>query len=907
MSGLAKLKIHKTVNLKNKAGSLPRYGRFFWSFFIILALLASQVLFIEPVKAAISLRGSATTGSSTGNTSITINKPAGVVIDDVMIATISTTGSPALTAPAGWTAIEAAPTISGGIQLQTYYKRAGSDEGSSYQWSWTGTQRAAGGIVAFQGVDRNLANPIDNAGAAHSKAVTSGNAIAAPGITTASNNAMLIASYANESTGPISQPPGMTERFDLGGDGGVLATDVRTSGNTEIWPTAGGTGARTASGDVGNYAAHMVALTPAPAATVDQSAYRFSINADNNTPARLTSNLTAANDTINGTAVDTNNSVFYTVGDNAASWVVEKRRIADGSLCTSTNCGATFGTAGRIVQDVAGSTTEKAYGVTVDPSNDAIYVVGNDQAVAAGQWRIEKRSASTGALITGFGTNGVIQRDLSPGDDTALVALLDRVNGYLYVGGYDSGLSNGNNRWSLHKYRTDNGSICSAANCGTTFGTAGIYTYSFASNSNDRVAALEIDPTRTYLYVAGYSTSTNGKTQWTMQKMRANDAALCSAANCGTQFGTNGIYTNDPTNRDDKIKTLQVDSAGGAIYLGGYEQNTATSSQWRIEKLNLDTGILINGFGGSGCATNQNGALCTNFSTGYGSLESLSLDGAGGYIYSLGVMDEQGPDSQWRIQKRNRSDGSLVSDWASNGTASVNPSANLDPPNSIVIDVDRGLLWATGGDRSISTTDMQWYFTQLQLDTGTLWLAPQDTVAAASTNITFRLRLLLHTSSQNLLASDARQFKLKYSPRVGTCDTSFVGESYVDVATGGSSEILYHDNPNNAEAAAATALPGDPVHGTDTSVLQTIEEANNFTNTSDVLNGRDGLWDFVLKDNNAFGAYCFKVVNSDGTDLASYTTMPEVTFCKEDPKTEALLRHGTYFCEGLKKSFIWTL
>ncbi|HSX43872.1 MAG TPA: hypothetical protein VLE69_01055, partial [Candidatus Saccharimonadales bacterium] len=256
------------------------------------------------------------------------------------------------------------------------------------------------------------------------------------------------------------------------------------------------------------------------------------------------------------------------------------------------------------------------------------------------------------------------------------------------------------------------------------------------------------------------------------------------------------------------------------------------------------------------------------------------------------------------VQKRQRSDGSLVSAWATSGTATINPSSGVDPPTSLVLDINRSLLWVTGGDRTLGVSNMQWYFQPLSIDTGTVWLAAQDTAPAASTSISVRLRLLLHSNTQQFL-SGSQNLKLQYSPKSGTCDTAFVGENYTDITT--STEVGYHDNPSVSDATAMVAVSGDPVHSSDPTTLETIEEANDFNPAADVPPAQDGEWDFTLQDNSAFGAYCIRAVYDDGssTQLNTYTVIPEINFCKDDPRTDNLLRHGTYFCGGLKKSFFW--
>jgi hypothetical protein len=160
-------------------------------------------------------------------------------------------------------------------------------------------------------------------------------------------------------------------------------------------------------------------------------------------------------------------------------------------------------------------------------------------------------------------------------------------------------------------------------------------------------------------------------------------------------------------------------------------------------------------------------------------------------------------------------------------------------------------------------------------------LAAQDTAATlGSTGAAFRLRILLHMTTNKLATLSAQSFKLQFAQRGSDnqCDTSFNGESYTDVTT--STVIAFNDNPTPADGAALTANSNDPTHGTHTIVNQTYEELNNFTNSQAAIpSGQDGKWDFSLKDNGAPAntAYCFRVVKSDGSLLDTYTVIPQIT------------------------------
>jgi hypothetical protein len=164
-------------------------------------------------------------------------------------------------------------------------------------------------------------------------------------------------------------------------------------------------------------------------------------------------------------------------------------------------------------------------------------------------------------------------------------------------------------------------------------------------------------------------------------------------------------------------------------------------------------------------------------------------------------------------------------------------------------------------------------------DVGTA-LAAQDTAATlTSTGQAFRLRALVHIGTLNL-GINGNNFKLQYVDRgTGSCAVPAGGTpaAYTDVST--TTQIAYKDN-TPADGAALTANGSDPTHGADTIVNQTYEEANNFTNSQGAINiGQDGKWDFALYDYDAFSntTYCFRIVNSDGTALNTYSVYPTIT------------------------------
>ena len=196
---------------------------------------------------------------------LSINVPTGTVAGDVMIAAIATTPSTVtITAPAGWTLIQAVTqTTATSNRVSTYYRVATATEPASYTWTLsTAHTGASGGIVSYSGVDNTT--PINvSAGAATASALTH----TAPSITTTVANGMLVTVHEYASARSWTPPAGMTERVDIASRAASTA-GVTLEMNELLLGAAGATGAMTAtastSADTG--ATVSIALKPAAVA-----------------------------------------------------------------------------------------------------------------------------------------------------------------------------------------------------------------------------------------------------------------------------------------------------------------------------------------------------------------------------------------------------------------------------------------------------------------------------------------------------------------------------------------------------------------------------------------------------------------------------------------------------------------
>jgi Bacterial Ig domain len=217
---------------------------------------ATVTIAVEAPGSGISFRSASSATNGTGLT-LDVQAPAGIVSGDVLVAVIDVRGTPAITAPAGWTLVrldEIATTMRQGL----YVRVATGSEPSSYTWGFSKSQTAVAGILGYSGVDPT--SPVDaSSGLANATAVTT---ITAPSITTSANGDEIIGFFGITGTRTMTPPGGTTERFDIAASG--VTYPVSASGADFEQLAAGATNDMVAvASGTGKNIGQQIALRPA--------------------------------------------------------------------------------------------------------------------------------------------------------------------------------------------------------------------------------------------------------------------------------------------------------------------------------------------------------------------------------------------------------------------------------------------------------------------------------------------------------------------------------------------------------------------------------------------------------------------------------------------------------------------
>jgi hypothetical protein len=315
-----------------------------------------------------------------------------------------------------------------------------------------------------------------------------------------------------------------------------------------------------------------------------------------------------------GVAVDS--SGIYVVGfDNSPGndeWRIEKRSLTNGAILWTQASNPSNG-------------DDRTFGVAVDSSG--IYVVGFDNSLGNGQWKVEKRSLTDGTLVWTQTNNP------SNGDDWATSVAVDSSG--VYVAGFDN--SPGNDEWRIEKRSLADGTLIWSKTDNL-------------SNGIDRPIGVAVDSSG--VYVVGFDNSP-GNDEWRIEKRSLTDGTLV------------WTQTNNPSITGDEAIGVAVDTSG--IYVVGYDTSQGPE-QWRIEKRSLMDGALL-------------WTQIENPSTGVDEVWGVAVGSSG--IYGVGSDNSPSPGSdnfEWRIEKRNLTDGAIL--W----NQTENPSNGDDWAASVAVD-----------------------------------------------------------------------------------------------------------------------------------------------------------------------------------------------------------------------------
>jgi len=346
-------------------------------------------------------------------------------------------------------------------------------------------------------------------------------------------------------------------------------------------------------------------------------------------------------------------------------------------------------------------------------------------------WRLQKRTLPSGALDAGFGVSGSILENPGAGVDLPFKLVID--GGFVYlIGARESALHSGLFDVRVEKRRTSDGALAAS------FGSAGVLQGASAASQDGIPLPWCLAVDASFLYLAGPAPESAGDTKWRIEKRDKTTGALVPS------FGTAGAIEENPTALVDGCFGIAIDATSmwlvGAQNVDGV---TASNGQIRIEKRTTLDGSLVTGFGTGGIILVDPGPgddlaedvlsdgaslfvysrVETSFSSGIfsarvekrslvdGTLSQPAVTGGasdptgalpcghlavdGAFLYVSGA--DNAADCRWRIEKRLRSDLSLVAGFGTAGVVSINPTAGAaDRPLSVT--AVGGVLYLAGMD-----------------------------------------------------------------------------------------------------------------------------------------------------------------------------------------------------------------
>jgi chitodextrinase len=199
---------------------------------------------------------------------VALSKPSATAANDLLVAVLATRmprTATVNTVPTGWQLVRKTTHPSSATPELTQYvyaKRAGSSEPSSYSWTFSSYRHIAGIVLAYSGVSGNKV-AVEAWDGQHTASTAS---VAAPSITTAGSDRVVLGLFSGDGTGSMTAPAAMTEFNDVATSGGTSAVTFEAADLVQA--SAGATGSQTASSSIthGSAIGQLAAIGAANAA-----------------------------------------------------------------------------------------------------------------------------------------------------------------------------------------------------------------------------------------------------------------------------------------------------------------------------------------------------------------------------------------------------------------------------------------------------------------------------------------------------------------------------------------------------------------------------------------------------------------------------------------------------------------
>jgi len=370
-------------------------------------------------------------------------------------------------------------------------------------------------------------------------------------------------------------------------------------------------------------------------------------------------------------------------------------------------------------------------------------------------WRIEKRDKATLAGIAGFGVSGVLETDITGGDE--FIGAMEFMDGWLYTGGTER---RGNGNWRIERRDPSNAAITRLPDLADPDIDPESPLRQLKEGTLLDIATVDLGVGQKRMVAVGFKRYGGADTSWWMVGINDNPpGAPPKGLNQTVRFEQE--YRPESGARNEALAVaidtmhfyvagMRKESAGGDDQIWHIEKRdiTAGSPVWAVERpphislpvSRIPSDIIVQGgdLYIAGMDSEQNDWIIEKRSKFDGSLawEKITTDDIGfngatltgsvrtpvvlkydsGFLYVAGTENIAGVDKQWRIEKRDAGTGNLITAFDGDGVVTLDFGPGPDSIQDIEVDGGTNTLYVLGTE--YIGVDFRWRLEKLDMTTG---------------------------------------------------------------------------------------------------------------------------------------------------------------------------------------------